>query len=70
MDNPQLVVIRVWQDGNRFRASVRAADHSPPRLFTAADELALFLGRAAQAAAAAQPPHLLLDATCSRRSSS
>jgi hypothetical protein len=53
MDDPQLFVIRVWQDAHRFRASVRAADDAPPRLFTAAEELALFLSRAAQMPATA-----------------
>ena len=67
MDDPQLFVIRVWQDGSRFRASVRAADDAPPRLFTAAEELALFLSRAAQVPATAQTPVLPPDSSCPRR---
>jgi len=48
MDDPQLFVVRVWQDASRFRASVRAADETLPRLFSAPEELVLFLARAAQ----------------------
>jgi hypothetical protein len=48
----QLFLVRVWQQGCEFRASVRAVDEREPRLFTAVAQLADFL---AEAVAAAQP---------------
>lgn len=47
MGDVQLFLVRVWQEDQQFRASVRAADEEQLHLFRASAPLGEFLARAA-----------------------
>jgi len=53
MNDPTLYLVRVWQHASGARASVRAADHGEPQLFTAAQPLGDYLLGAAPGGVAA-----------------
>ena len=59
MGDVQLFLVRVWQEDQQFRASVRAADEERLHLFRASAPLGEFLARAAglQPPAAADARH-------------
>ena len=54
MGQPQLFLVRIWQDLSRFRASVRPVNDGDPQLFTEPEQVGEYF-RAATAVQETQP---------------
>lgn len=61
MVDVQLYVIRVWQQLNPFRASIRAVGQEEPHFFSAPEEVSDFLRRAADSSVREVDPPIFDD---------